>query len=1125
MSSSLVLYEDKSDKLKQKKYNILILENANITFGRKFNVQSLFQKCEISRVDQWIDLRSGKILMNCILSESLRLEFKKHTGNDFPYDMFLYSKPINLSQEEISLLIPKLEDNNLKKEVESTLCKISHKIIEQFVMEQDYKNTQRKFESHVTAYKMLEFINGSYCAQQILKSYYVHSKSHCVYVIDREFLVNLVLITDKHDMIVMDIEKSHSKMVSIKIVNLKGEYRLLYNFDNSRKESVDFYNEKITFYDNQEKTKRNMVGTDDSSDDGIELDIQEDKIYKYAKHIEDIRKEMCEYEIPEICATIKNRACLITHGSIIICCDDNITYTIKENPEASVISIHKSSNYKEKAIIKNTKTDEIVYDLTMYKSNNFSFRNSFVGNFILLDVDGGDIWDDGMRKYQIFALYNIYTNEIYLYKYTLSKSKDIAQKSILNIASIIKQCELLSYFPIGKLQINLDPITCLKKMTSKDSSYNEISRSTGFKNVKVSIGHKREDKLEKYVVVEFSNETDKQVMIFPHENGNVNKLCDAYYVMNDVFVHINQTKQNDVLMSYFLSTFIRKYFGIITNKNKEEKFNKNRIKKYKKKLYVYFVGTDGLYIYSKQYEYVLKNVGDNFNHCSKKMDMEFVNFTEQMKNLTNKKIGVNDVTKFIAEIMELKYENKIPFDRERLTNETLNGELFVKNSELYYGKLDHGLRFHLVPDGSDSDGEDEYNKIVLSKDVKMFGMNDVIIEILEVSDEDTTFSIDEYNVGYITENFVFVKKYDRSNGDFVTIHDLRKLDEKGKKEFDKMQSCHILNKNTELGKFNFVKETGLQKEYIYHMNLYMIHDDLVMQDINNFIIVCGFGDFVNWVGGLFKSTDTVNHKSSNSGANSRVTHNGKEVFRKENNVIIANKMKIGKIEDFPRTVWKVAHIKETKTFCIIKMVLPEDTVFVRPYSENNWNGQLYMGKSRCDKAVVASIQEYSFAHEVELPDGTEAESSHANECAKLIYRVGDLVFPDKFDESNEECSNGIHVFEERHHIVSLTGDEEVRPLSIIKKIMPNEMNMIISLAELKIGAEEKKRDYDMDDYQTIEMKETFYNRPVSLPSHKRDLSTTNLVTTNPIVENRYLGELGIDTFTDSKIISDKQKIE
>jgi hypothetical protein len=33
------------------------------------------------------------------------------------------------------------------------------------------------------------------------------------------------------------------------------------------------------------------------------------------------------------------------------------------------------------------------------------------------------------------------------------------------------------------------------------------------------------------------------------------------------------------------------------------------------------------------------------------------------------------------------------------------------------------------------------------------------------------------------------------------------------------------------------------------------------------------------------------------------------------------------------------------------------------------------------------------------------------------------------------------------------------------------------------------------------------------------------VTTNPIVESCYLGELGIDTFADSKIISDKQKIE
>lgn len=68
------------------------------------------------------------------------------------------------------------------------------------------------------------------------------------------------------------------------------------------------------------------------------------------------------------------------------------------------------------------------------------------------------------------------------------------------------------------------------------------------------------------------------------------------------------------------------------------------------------------------------------------------------------------------------------------------------------------------------------------------------------------------------------------------------------------------------------------------------------------------------------------------------------------------------------------------------------------------------------------------------------------------------------------------MFEERHHVVSLTGDYFVRPSDIIKKIMPNERDEIIRVAESKILSMTQlrikaKNNYGLTNEEKIEKKE------------------------------------------------------
>ena len=60
-------------------------------------------------------------------------------------------------------------------------------------------------------------------------------------------------------------------------------------------------------------------------------------------------------------------------------------------------------------------------------------------------------------------------------------------------------------------------------------------------------------------------------------------------------------------------------------------------------------------------------------------------------------------------------------------------------------------------------------------------------------------------------------------------------------------------------------------------------------------------------------------------------------------------------------------------------------------------------KCRCDKALVVSITDIS--------NGKEITEIVNHNCAKTVYRVGEMVFPDSFDGNRwNECSHGIHFF-------------------------------------------------------------------------------------------------------------------
>jgi hypothetical protein len=338
---------------------------------------------------------------------------------------------------------------------------------------------------------------------------------------------------------------------------------------------------------------------------------------------------------------------------------------------------------------------------------------------------------------------------------------------------------------------------------------------------------------------------------------------------------------------------------------------------------------------------------------------------------------------------------------------------------------------------------------------QLFVSNNEEIKILVEKDTkllDNPIHTNLNNIHPIWNTFILAKDYDIDH-EYCTIHDLGKLDKHEFDEFEMTFSSHLLGNKTEVGKVNFKEIVQLDKEEVYQAHFIIEGSDILIFNRpndhfnlahfndNNYqdsylIIVCGLGDIINWLTGTGTNSSNSNSsvtKHTNNNGRSTVHHNNKLVYEENKGVIVKNEMKIGQLKEFPRIVYKEANIKGTQNRCIVKLRLPDDAKFSRSYNSNNWRrSHLYSGKRRCSKAIVEEILEYNFDHEIPIPNAV-AESSISDK--KLIYRVGEIVYPDSFDSSNAECSNGIHVFEKLSHIKSLS-DKNPPPSEIINEIMP-----------------------------------------------------------------------------------------
>ena len=79
--------------------------------------------------------------------------------------------------------------------------------------------------------------------------------------------------------------------------------------------------------------------------------------------------------------------------------------------------------------------------------------------------------------------------------------------------------------------------------------------------------------------------------------------------------------------------------------------------------------------------------------------------------------------------------------------------------------------------------------------------------------------------------------------------------------------------------------------------------------------------------------------------------------------------------------------------CLIKLEIPEDAKRCSATTR----------KCRCDKAKVLDIINFYTKEHVEQVVN--------NSYQETLYKVGNLVYPDKFDDNRwNECSNGIHFF-------------------------------------------------------------------------------------------------------------------
>lgn len=1048
--------------------------------------KSMAQCCSIYDIELWFDFDKGKLKLPFILPNELNTEYIKHTGKQLSNQYPSYCTELN-NLNDLNGLITK--SNNMVKNVSKSMFRLVAICENRKNIKSDFFDANNNTNS--------DFIDSTFDGDfnhGLLKCYQLYGNtSYVMYVAEYVNYYTAVFCNNDGNTIELLYNKSDHKMITLKMHNVFGKTKIIYNFYNTLFNKLLHLQQKVLYYDDPHNF------SDSEADNAINT------LNTFSEQQHNTKNMLKGYEKNQsiICVDYLNNSCSIKcQENLNISRSRAINLHIKLSGENVIIFGYNSDNYTycvldmtlKKEIY--TSTSEII---TTYKNktctrlpcnikfNSDNIRSLFVCSFlkyekksqilrddIAIDEDEDDdiIIDEDDDDDIIVHNSNEYSNYDYYGngdEYTLIIGKGCTTGIVYKYDPNIKKEKTLQEM----YTLLSNPINILRSqtqifeidITGIFDDFEKIDR----KNYTIYL-------TDDYLKIKAQNKCYLFTCHIKDNKITVDKQYNTYFLNNGIKVTqkiYNPTQLKSVLESYSQT----RYRDMCEPDNYKNKIHTLRLKHYNKKNYCVVRFDKTIKIYSSVTEYKMKNNNDRFVSLpvDKKMTMDsfFQKLIEIIKSSsTSDAIDFNMSDDEICKIYEEHFSVK--FEKEYSCDICLNDMFSIYVSEeklmVYNGK----------------------KTITLDEHVPYYNESDNIIEILEDTEDydGISFSIDEYNIGYITDNLVFVKKYDRLDKNMVTIHDLRKMNEDKKKEFDKTQSCHLLNKNTELGKFDFVKETGLKKEYLYHMFVGMCGEDLLIQDANNLIIVCGFGDFTKWVGGFFSSSNTVNHNTTNNGQNSKVTHNGKEVFKKENGAILKCDMKIGKITDFPRVVWKVAHIKGTTKYCIIKLVLPEDTTFIRPYTVTNWHG-LYKGKSRVNKAVVESIQEYSFEKEI-LLNGVTAVSSHSAEHKKIEYNVGDLIIPDSFDETNEECSHGIHVFEERDHIVSLTGDEEVKPINVIRKIMPRECNMLVSLAELKIGEQRKK--YDEIDESKDETTSNFLNGTVSM---RNTLESTRM---NPLFQ-------------------------
>ena len=91
------------------------------------------------------------------------------------------------------------------------------------------------------------------------------------------------------------------------------------------------------------------------------------------------------------------------------------------------------------------------------------------------------------------------------------------------------------------------------------------------------------------------------------------------------------------------------------------------------------------------------------------------------------------------------------------------------------------------------------------------------------------------------------------------------------------------------------------------------------------------------------------------------------------------------------TGWK--KVIENGTRYLVKLEIPEDA------RRSSATGR----KCRCNKAMVLEI--------TDIESGERKDSVHNNNYKPVTYKVGEMVYPDKFDDNRwNECSHGIHFF-------------------------------------------------------------------------------------------------------------------